>query len=129
MDNSVIPKIVISSTFPKFVGTDRYSKVFYFDSGIKGAYTDVKGQVYWIKPQDLYKVVRPVATLTLKYADDRVFNVLLDAEHATMILDWSKVGKVRTHFFMYRGFIHSIPFQWELQSRYKKYAGLHGTIE
>lgn len=129
MDKSIIPEAVINSMFPKFVGTDKYAKVFYFSTGVVGSYVDVKDQHYWVKPADVYKVIRPVATLVLKYGDLRQYTILLDAEHATMIVDWSKAGKVRSHFFMYRGFINGTPFTWELQSRYKKYQGLRGTIE
>ena len=122
----------------KFVGTDKYQKNWYFEApsfsnvvvSQEKAVVNPQLQVIWLKPEDIYKVVRPVASLVISYADDRRrFVCPLDAEHATMIVDRTKSNTLRTHFFMYRGFVGSVPFTYEVFSRYKKYQGLRGLID
>lgn len=120
----------------RFVGTDKYQKCWYFRPDKTslhylepGAYLTPQLMILWLKPEDLYKVHRPVASLEISYADGRHFVCPLDAEHATMIVDRTKNNTLRTHFFMYRGFVGSVPFTYEVHSRYKKYQGLKGTIE
>jgi hypothetical protein len=121
----------------KFVGTDKYQKHWYFwptderYEDRKGAVMTPQLMVIWnIKPEDIYPVKRPVAFLEIEYADgQRRFVCPLDAEHAAMIVDRTKNNTLRTHFFMYRGFVGSVPFTYQVHSRYKKYQGLKGTIE
>ena len=119
----------------KFVGTDKYQKHWYFHFGIDSKTNelivyDPQLKLHWLKSEDVYKVVRPVASLVISYADGRRrFVCPLDAEHATMIVDRTKSNTLRTHFFMYRGFVGSVPFTYEVFSRYKKYQGLRGLID
>lgn len=114
----------------KFLGTDKYQKTWYFEQPQTGGATlivDPQGRVYW--EPELHKVYRPVAQLEVNYADGKVLMCPLDAEHAMMVVDRTKNNTLRTHFFMYRGFVFSVPFTYQVHSRYKKYQGLRGTIE
>lgn len=118
----------------KFAGTTANGLTFVFslvDAPITYIHKwvfDIRGCAYDTTKFEVKPVKRHVATMSVLYADDRRFDILMDAQMMKDLTESYQDPVKEKHFFHYRGFSTSTPFIWEITSRYKKYQNLKGMV-
>jgi len=122
----------------RFVGTSKRGVTFFFSpyEGKSENIFDGALRYYSLKDVEVVRVAHPVATLDILDANEQRLTCLLPSIVAKELVsaiqkDQSPGNLVRNvqHFFRYHGFSVTVPFAWEVKSRYKTYDGLSGLVD
>jgi len=123
----------------RFVGTSKRGVTFFFSpyEGESENIFDGALRYYSLKDVEVVRVAHPVATLDILDANEQrltcllpsiVAKELVSAVQKDQVPDPSNRGNIK-HFFRYHGFSVTVPFAWEVKSRYKTYDGLSGLVD
>lgn len=122
----------------RFVGTSKKGVTFFFSPYEEESEHVFDGafRYFSLKDVEVIRVSHPVATLDILDANEQRLTCLLPSIVAKELVsaiqkDQSPGNLVPNvqHFFRYHGFSVTVPFAWEVKSRYKTYDGLSGLVD